>query len=345
MGGGGGNTKATSSTAIKFPPFLEDRLRPIVSDIARDSALLPANERFEGPFIAGNNEYDTLANQIQLDFINSQQGVGQKVQDLADRTIGGEFLDFTNTEAFQNFANQGVINPMMRNVQDTILPAVQSQAVQGGAFGGSRNAVAETLAFRDAQNAAGSALAREGMNLFLAERARQNAAPGLFASAAELGQLPASAAGTLATDTRLQEQRGIDESRAQFEEQFLAPFRNEQAQLQVLMPLLGMTAGQIGQTQQSGGGPGRAASAIAGGLGLGASGALLGSLIGGGGGAAAAVPIGALGGSAALGALGGGGGAASGAATGAAAGSVVPGLGTIIGGLLGLGLGAGAAFL
>ena len=279
MGGGSGGGKTTTSTAIQFPPFLQNRLTPIVSDIARDSALLPANERFEGPFVAGNNEFDTLANQLQLDFINSQQGVGQQVQDLASRTASGEFLDFANTDAYQNFADQGVMQPLTRNVQDRILPAIQSQAVAGGAYGGSRNAVAETLAFRDAQEAGASALAREGLGLYSAERDRQQQSPLLFGAAAELGQMPASAAGTLATDVRLQEQRGIEESRAQFEEQFLAPFRNEQAQLQVLMPLLGMTAGQIGSSQ-SRGGPSQSQSAIAGGLGGAAGGAMLGATYG-----------------------------------------------------------------
>lgn len=276
MGGSSGPQQST--TQVKLPNWLNTQLKGAGGQIGAAGQGLES-KAFPGPFVATRTPYDEQALGLGQGFIQGQQGIGAGVNKYGMDLLGGKYLDFAKTPEYQNFLQAGIYDPMNANIRDVLLPATMSRGIEGGAFGGSRNAVAETLAYRDANRAAAEAAAKAGLATRAMERGFMQQAPQLLQTGAQLSALPSEASAKLGEYERQLQELQIGQNKAAFEEQYLSPFRGQTAWLNALAPLIGAYGGGTTTKIEGGGGPGQGASAIMGGLGGAATGAALGSAI------------------------------------------------------------------
>lgn len=154
-GGGGGNQTTVQKSE---PPAY---LKPYLTDIARQAQQayrdVPQGG-FQGELTADPTGSQLSALQQQKDLANSLGDHGQATTQIAqrqsDQVLSGAFRDpLDNNFQTQSADTAGVIDaaidPIQQRLVEQIIPQIQSQAIQDGAYGGTRQDVTTGNALQD----------------------------------------------------------------------------------------------------------------------------------------------------------------------------------------------------
>lgn len=189
--GGSSQQKTSSSSSGQSGPLLpsQGRLQDRIFNLASGLYDQTPKNVYGGNYVtpmsgASGMGLRILANLGQGDF------GGKNVSDYASQVLSGQYLD-PNSNPYFKAAVAAATRPILQNFQEQQLPALTSQAVQSGAYGGTRNAVAQGIASRGASQAIGDTSANLSNQIYEAERQRQMEAPQLLAQGAALQTLPA----------------------------------------------------------------------------------------------------------------------------------------------------------
>jgi hypothetical protein len=110
---------------------------------------------------------------------------------MAERIAGGEFLD-PNNPILQGGIS-AVTAPILRNLQESILPQITDEAIKGGAYGGTSQALRETQAARDYELTAGETGGKMTLDWLSSRFGDIFNTPGLFNAANSLDLAPGTA--------------------------------------------------------------------------------------------------------------------------------------------------------
>ena len=146
---GGGEPEETTTISKSEPPAY---LAPYLTDIAKKAqtsyGLVPQGG-FEGQFIASPQASQLTALGQQQDIAEGLQSTGfgtgtaQVADQFTDKLLSGGYTAPAQSQfAGQNLATQGAVNAYLQPVEERLLediiPQLQSEAIQSGAYGGSR---------------------------------------------------------------------------------------------------------------------------------------------------------------------------------------------------------------
>jgi hypothetical protein len=151
-------------------------------------------------------------------------------------------FDPSRIPGFQR-AQEGVVTGATNALNRNILPAIRGQAISNGAYGGSRQGIAEGIAGADTASRIGDTLADMNMNAYNTGMGYANAAVNRAPQTYGLGLAPSSTMSTVGDQYRTDAQRAIDADIARWNFEQLGPLLN----LQNFQGLTG-TAGQYGGT-------------------------------------------------------------------------------------------------
>lgn len=245
---------------------------------------------FGGGFLAQANPLELLGLSDRAALSEEFRGFHDPVLELGLAQARGDFLSPESNPFLQETINTA-LNPIFERFEETIRPALRSQAIEAGAFkGSSRRDIAEENAARDTQRLAAETAGLIAFENLARERQLQQQAAQRLDEAARLAQLPPELLVSSGAGFRQAEQLSLDEQLRQFEEGLIAPFRP-------LFPLASLIGGSnVGSTVSQPTPDAGLAGILQGILGGAATGGSLGSFAG---------PYGAIGGGI-LGALSGG---------------------------------------
>lgn len=257
MGGKvGQTTNSTSTTAL---PGDQQTNVDMLMGGARDQYRTGGPQYYGGNTVAATDPNSLAGRTAALNY--SSGGGLNFVQGL--QRGESTFLDPNNIYNPQNIpgyarAREATMTDATNNLQRNILPSIRSGAVADGAYGGSRQGIAEGLASSETARGVGDTLARMDMDAYNSGLGMYNAAANRAPTTYGLGLAPSNTqmqVGDMYTNDA-QKQIDADMSRWNFDQ--LRPLLN----LQTLQSLTG-TSGQYGGTQtgtqtqqQSGGGGG-----------------------------------------------------------------------------------------
>lgn len=126
-----------------------------------------------------------------------QPGVDAAVQ-LGTDQLSGKYLDAASNPYLAG-AIKAAIDPLQYALLNETLPAITDQSIAQGAYGGTRNSVANGIALRDFNQQAGDISAKMAGENYANERAIQQTSPALLALAGLPAQMQATGAEYAAT--------------------------------------------------------------------------------------------------------------------------------------------------
>lgn len=265
---GGKPQQPTQTSTPMFSPEQRELQRlamPYAKDFAANPPKLP-----DKSFIPPADPLQTQGQEEALNAANTQRSLVQSGANASEFLTSGNVLHPNSNPALKAAIEAGVA-PIYDNLLDRVLPGVRSGAAATGNFGGSRQAIAESLAAKDAARAAGEVSSK---------MASQNYQSGLDAYTKGLALLPQTTASQITPaltvsgvgDVRQNLMREIlGEEAGRFNYNAMAPFLTAEKlfQLSSTMPTGVQSTANVGQ-------PNTATSAIGGAV----TGASLGSMFG-----------------------------------------------------------------
>ncbi len=242
MGGRAGQGAQTSQTTT-MPADQQTNVDMLLGG-ARDFYQTGGPKYYGGNTVAGPDSRTIAGREAGYGYAG---GVGGA---LANDAVKGDrfFLDTNNIYdptriPGYNQARQGVMTDATNNLQRNILPAIRSGSVASGAYGGSRQGIAEGLASAETARGVGDTLARMDMDAYGKGLDMYNSAAGRAPTTYGLGLAPANTMQQVGEQYRGDQQQQIDANMARWNFGQIAPLLN----LQNFQGLTG-TAGQYGGT-------------------------------------------------------------------------------------------------
>ena len=247
---GGGGEVQTASPVVN--PYLQGRAE---NTIARGDALSrQPRDFFPGQTFAGFDPLQTQAQDLQAQRGLAGSPLNQGAQDLAQQTLGGQFLSPGSNPNLQG-AIDASTRPIFEQLQQRTLPGITSQFAAGsGRFGGEGQAQREVTqhATERASQQASDQAARLAMGAYGQERELQQQAMFGAPQLAQQDYADIARVGAVGDVRQGQQQRGIQDqmARHQFgqEEPYNALMR-QMGLIQGTAPIFGM-----GQQTTSGSG-------------------------------------------------------------------------------------------
>lgn len=155
-GGGGGGTQTTVQKS-EPPAYLQPYLTDIAKQARKAYRDVPQGG-FQGDLTADPTAAQLAAIQKQKDLANDLGGYGDTTQQIAQRQVDQVLNDEFRAPLNQSFDptsadTAGVIDaaiaPIQERLTEQLIPQIQSQAIQDGAYGGRRQDVATDAALQD----------------------------------------------------------------------------------------------------------------------------------------------------------------------------------------------------
>lgn len=188
MGLGGGGKSQSTETSVRLAPEQRE-LISLATPFLREFAEKPPT----APTTSGIAGFDPLQTEAQ------QQALGARgaQQQIADQALASS--DFLSTAArdiqsnpFLQGAFEAAVRPINEQLSQVALPNVRSEFDTVGAFGGTRQGIAEGLAIQGAQQTAGDITSRIGSEAFGQSLDAQIKALGLAPQTGQLQLQPAA---------------------------------------------------------------------------------------------------------------------------------------------------------
>lgn len=192
MGSKKSKTEKSSNTSLRANPEYERDIRATI-DRAND-AFNQSPVKYDGSLVAGFNDTQNQAHQNLLGQAGGLNAGANELRELGTATARGDFLDF-NSSPIGEYTQQ-LSDIQRRNFDENQARNLDLNAIQSGAYGGSRHGLAEGVAERGFQEALTSQQAQIALQNYLQERGYQQNAGQLLGQANALslapGQLQAS---------------------------------------------------------------------------------------------------------------------------------------------------------
>lgn len=175
-------------------------------------------EMFPGQTYAGQDP-------LQAEALGMREQYARGLGGMVDPAMAAWQSTLSAPDVASNPYVQGMLEQQQRlagrNLQENILPSIQSGAIGAGQLGSSRQGVAEGLAARGTQEALLNQAADTQMNAYLAGLGQQQFGLGATPGMIGLGQMPADILSGVGGERRVEEQLAIDEAmrRHQFEQE------------------------------------------------------------------------------------------------------------------------------
>lgn len=207
------NQKSTSTVQL-----------PSYANTASQDIIARASQAGLNPNAA--QPFDFSLNQGQQAGINQQMGLGQMLQQmnlgqpgfqLGNSMLAGDYLH-PSSNPYLAETIKAATDPIMKNFQESILPSIQSSAIQQGAFGGDREGITSALAGSEAMRNIGNVSSQIAYQNYGQERQNQLQTPDFLSQLLGVAQAPGalqSSAGDAQQAAQL----------AQYQENLQAPFR------------------------------------------------------------------------------------------------------------------------
>lgn len=276
MGGGGGSSGTGGGTQVQNSGPWKPQQPYLLDLFARGQTAQNAtpNQPFQGNMIAGPSSQQLNALQMAEGLVPGLAGLGQGSIDLGQRTVNGDFLDPSTNPAFAGMVS-AALNPVVDKYTRNILPGIKSNSVANGAYGGSREAIAQGLAAQGFAREAADATSRLAFGVNQSERQLQQNAPAMIAAGLGLQTAPSDILSNIGGQYRGFSQDAINNSLALRDDSRTSPW----AGLAEYAALLQGNMGASGSTTTSSN-TSPFASGISGALGGAALGAGIGQLVG-----------------------------------------------------------------
>lgn len=184
---GGGQQQPTQTTKIELSPEQRELYNLAMPNL-KSFAMNPPKP-YEGSTVAGFDPLQTAGQNQVLGTTGQQAGVVGSAADASRFLTSGDALDPSRNPGLQG-AIDASVRPIYSNLAEKVLPSIRSGATQAGQFGGSRQAIAESLAARDAATAAGDTAAKLVNNTYSSNLDAMTKALGLSGSTAQNLTIP-----------------------------------------------------------------------------------------------------------------------------------------------------------
>lgn len=186
----GGKSKPTTTTTKTEPwdasqPYYKD----LYSQAAAANAATPKTP-FEGAMYAAPNAMQTQALQMFRDQAMGAGAGADQVRQLGLDTLSGKYMD-PNSNPWLKGAVDAATGGVQQQLMRQVLPALQDQSIQQGAYGGAGYGVAQGQATSDFTKQALDIANQVYASNYAAERQNQLQAPTLLQAATAIGLQPA----------------------------------------------------------------------------------------------------------------------------------------------------------
>lgn len=170
-----GQSGGSTTTTTEVPDYLKPYVKEVASEASKAYSEVP-KDGYQGgltaPVNATQQQANTMAKDVVMGLGNYGQDTGAIAAQQAQRITGGNILNAgQNTFQTQSADTTGVIeaalNPVRENLMENIIPQIQSQAIQSGAYGGTRQDVVTQQALQDYSREAANIAANIGYQDFV----------------------------------------------------------------------------------------------------------------------------------------------------------------------------------
>jgi hypothetical protein len=297
---GGSSAPSSTTTVTKTDP--PAYLQPYLTDIAENAQnayrQVPQGG-FQGQLVATPVEAQMQSIQQQKDLAGSLSGVGQPTLQLADTLTdkvqsgsytAGADKTFNSTNLATTDAVNSYLQPVLQNLQEKVIPGVQSEAINSGAYGGSRyftemgtqindnfttqaNNIAAQLGYGEGVRQDANALEVFKTNQGLLADLQKNeitaalGQPSLVSAGIQNELVPSTLLSSAGTQEQLAAQDLLDQAYQQYLLDINAPFAGLDQYASLIGGIPGGTATATGTMPKSAGARNPLAGAIGGGLG------------------------------------------------------------------------------
>lgn len=169
----------TQSTTVQLSPEQQQMYGMAMPYLKAYAATPPST--YPGSTISGFNPNQTGGQQQVLDATGNMQGVADAAAGANKFMTSGQMWDPKYNPQLQG-AIDATTRPIVQNYQEQQLPAIRSDAISTGNFGGSRQGIAEGIAARGESQAIGDTTAKTTEDLYGKNLTAQLQAMGLAPS-------------------------------------------------------------------------------------------------------------------------------------------------------------------
>lgn len=153
----GSPTQPTQTTSVILSPEQRE-LYKLAMPGAKEFAANPP-QPYPGSTIPGADPLQTQGQEMALGTVPKQTGVVNSAADASQFLTSGDVLNPASNPGLAGHIDAAV-RPIYNNLTERVLPALRTGANQAGQFSGTRRALAEGIATRDAGLAAGDTAAK-----------------------------------------------------------------------------------------------------------------------------------------------------------------------------------------
>lgn len=204
MAKGGGDQTVKSEPWAGQKDYLTDIFRQ-----AQGAYDATPKDAFAGDLYAPLNAQQTAAQDYGLQLAQAFGGLGDSLINLGTATARGDFLG--PNQYLQDYA--GVVSDQAgRQFTQQISPAITSQAIAQGAYGGSREGVSQGLAAGEVSRATSDALTQMMANAYAQERQLQQGAGNLIQQGMSVAGAPAQILAGIGRENQQNTQAQLDEA-------------------------------------------------------------------------------------------------------------------------------------
>lgn len=275
MSGSGGGT-TTTQKADPWKPA-----QRYISGEKGTPAVLPEAARiyqqqaqigpYEGQLVARPSETTKQSQAMTLGLAPTAGQQGQAISQYATNVLGGQYLDVAQNQALQGYMNAAT-QPLQQQLMEDILPSISAGAIQAGAYGGSRQGIAEGKAISDYLQQALNTRAALAGQTYAQERQLQQQAPGLVQQGLQTQLLAPQLVGQVGQARTAEQQALLDEQYALYQMRQQQPWQAVGQYANLVLPAGGMGGTTTGVQQA-------APNPLGGALGGAAAGASIGSVV------------------------------------------------------------------
>lgn len=209
MSGGGGD-EGGGTTVQKTEPW--DEAKPYYERLyrqAEDAYGKVDKTPYLGKLVADKAGMTGAAEASAQQMIPGFRQNAQMAQDLAQKTSQGDFLN-ASTNPYLQSAIDIAQGSTTRSFNQDVLPQLRSAAISGGAYGGSRDAVALGMASDSLQRNLSDTAAQMAYQNYATERGYQNKSGDMLTQANALAKQPAAIQAALGQAEEQRQQAIID---------------------------------------------------------------------------------------------------------------------------------------